>query len=392
MSQLPMSIATPALGVVWARARRVPDAGLTRSLFLDARATFSNMAGRRGTSGRILAIAACLVAPAACKRVAPELRMAPAPATDEGGPVPVGEPFRAGSAVARYFSYDLAVFYLPRPKADVRGLLIRLLQGEPIELRWQLPEGGAVAPVVGVREPPIAKFAPPSSESIGTRLTDEQKRQLAASQSVTILRFAGPGSDALATYPRALALVGELAAATGGLPWDEETREIFSVEAWEKRRRDWQGSLPDVADHIAIQAYVDGELLRMFTLGMRKLALPDLLVNEVPLSYKGHMASVIDVACQTLVERPVLGRAGELPLVLEDLKHAGARARATTNLLPNRKPRVPIQLVMERIEEGVTDNRLAEIALPGPAAELQERQVQLVADLFGSRRSDLSSP
>jgi len=51
------------------------------------------------------------------------------------------------------------------------GVLARVLQDGPIKLQWQPPEAGAAEPVVGIREPPIAKFAPPSAESIGARLT-----------------------------------------------------------------------------------------------------------------------------------------------------------------------------------------------------------------------------
>jgi uncharacterized protein YegJ (DUF2314 family) len=121
----------------------------------------------------------------------------------------------------------------------------------------------------------------------------------------------------------------------------------------------------------------------MITLGMEKLALPDVVVNQVALSDERAFGNLINVTCQTLFERPVLGRAGELAVALDELKHPGARSRATENPLKGAKQRATIHLSVAERQEDDPDN-LVEIVLPGAAAELQVRQTALVAQLFGS--------
>ena len=335
-----------------------------------------------------LVLCVAMGALAGCKRGATSAPGEPARVVrDAGSVVAPGKPVAAGSVLGEGFAIELAVYHLPRPKRDPDAVLARSLRGRPIALRPGPPAGPSAEPVMWVVKPPINDYLPPSDEDLdiaSNGLTDREKRQLAGSRSVTVLSFAGPGKSAAASYRHALALAGDLAAATGGIIWDAVTRELFSREAWAARLDSWHEGLPDVSAHILIHSYRDGELLRMITLGMGKLALPDVVVNQVALSDERAFGNLINIICQTLFERPALGRAGELAVALDELKHPGARSRATKNILEGAKRRATVRLSVAERQEGDPDN-LVEIVFPGAAAELHVRQTALVDQLFGSK-------
>jgi len=64
--------------------------------------------------------------------------------------------------------------------------------------------------------------------------------------------------------------------------WDEETREIFSPDAWhEKRLKSWSGDVPDTSSQTVIHIYKNDELDRAITLGMTKMGLPDVVFDSI---------------------------------------------------------------------------------------------------------------
>jgi uncharacterized protein YegJ (DUF2314 family) len=337
----------------------------------------------------VLALCAAAGAPAGCKRFATDPQHEPARAVrDSGPPVMPGKPVPAGELRGGQFSFELAVYYLPRPKTDPKAALARLVRGHPIALRPGSVGTPRLEPLMWMENEPSAKYPPPDEEMMeyaSKGLTDAQKSALGASQSVSVMVFAGPGERVAVTYRHALELIGELAAATGGLAWDDETRQVFSREAWAARLEGWHEGLPDVSKHTVIHSYRHGELMRMVTLGMAKFALPDVAVNQVASSDQPAFANVLNLACQTLHERPVLPRAGQLTLAIDDVKHPGARTWATERILDGGERRAAVQLAVGEPEEGDARNPLIEIVFPGPAAELQIRQTALVQRLWGGK-------
>jgi uncharacterized protein YegJ (DUF2314 family) len=350
-----------------------------------------SISGMRAAGHRtwLVAFAWCAAAgaPAGCKRFTTDTRSEPGRAVRDAGPaVTPGQPVPAGGLRAKEFSFTLAVYYLPLPKTDPKAALARLLRGRPIALRPGPVEGPRPEPVTWMVNKPSEEYPPPDEDMMeyaSKGLTDAQARALRKSRSVTVMSFAGPGERAAATYHQALQVTGELAAATGGLAWDDETRQVFSREAWEARVDDWHEGLPDITKHMLIHSYRDGELMRLVTLGMGKFALPDLAVNQVASS--NVVGNVLNLACQTILERPALARAGELTLAIDEVKHPGARSWATENILDGAKRRAVVQLAVGEQQEGDAQNPLVEIVFPGPAAELQVRQTALIDRLWGSK-------
>jgi len=305
----------------------------------------------------------------------------------DGGSAAPGEPVPAGTLLGDGFSVGIGVYHLPRPKTDPKTVLARLAPAHGFGIGEGDPENVPPTPTVWIEVAPAADYPPPDGELLEVAaqdLTRADLRDLAKSRSVTMLSFAGPATSALASYRQALAIADQLAAATGGLLWDQETRQVFSRKSWAPRLAGWHDGIPNLIDHIVIHDYRDGDLMRLVTLGMRKLALPDVAVEQVASESEQSMGHVLNDLCQTIAERPTLQRRGELTLSLDEIKHPAARADAALDLKKNAKRRAKIHLSAGKPQEGDTDNRLIEIAFPGPESERQVGQAALLSEVLGS--------
>jgi uncharacterized protein YegJ (DUF2314 family) len=296
------------------------------------------------------------------------------------GPSATEEPWRG-------VRFLIGVYHLPRAACDPKKTLERWAhKRNDLALLSSPPRTPPARPSVWLSSPPIADFAPPDERSLkffGRGLSAEEKRALPASKAVTVLAFAAPAAAALSTYRLSLDLGGFVARECGGVIWDDETRLAFSQSAWAERSRGWSADgLPDVSDHIAIHMYRDGELIRMITLGMAKLGLPDVVVNQVPSSYT-VMEDAIVLLCQRMVEgaRPVAGR--DFTLAVADLRHREVRRRLEKDFQKNALGRAVIHLAAGKHDKGDPENPLLELVFPGRAQQIQEQQSELLTELFG---------
>jgi uncharacterized protein YegJ (DUF2314 family) len=293
-----------------------------------------------------------------------------------------------GSLVAETFAFQLAIYHLEKPNQNVADIARSFLQNKPLALR-STPAEKVAGPSVAVGSPEIASYAPPSPdllEYFARGLSDAEKAALSGAREVTVLDFAGPGEAAPATYRLGLELVAEVVSKVRGFPWDEETREAFTVDEWQKRLRGWEEGRPDIARHITIHAYRHGELIRLVTLGMKKFALPDLAATDVSSSDSLALGNVVNLACQTMLERQRLDQPGKLDVSIDGVRHGDARARYSTNVLPSAERRATLELFLSRPEQGDADNRLLELGFSGPGG-LQERHAELIARIFGASDS-----
>lgn len=282
---------------------------------------------------------------------------------------------------------EVAILHTPLPHTPPQAALVRLLgNSEPMKLVDRLPENTPAVPVVFLDSHPSTEPWPMGEEELahfGRGLSAMDKQALRASKAVTVLTFKGPGRAALATYRRSLVLIAGLAKETGGLVWDQETRELFSQAAWAKRSQDWsERGMPSVMSQITIHAYRNGELARMITLGMRKFALPDVVINQVA---TGHinMPKVIDLVCQRFVEGASPVAPGKLTIAIDDVLHPEARKALAGVRAPGAPGRSELSLASGEHDEGDPENSLVEIVFPGAEATRPERQGELLRQLFG---------
>lgn len=306
-----------------------------------------------------------------------------------------GEPFGAGSPAAPQVAYELAIYYPGAPtRAPMQALKDRLAGGKfKLTLVERLPRR-ADDPVVTARLDTDVQqsYRPPSLsmlERFGRGLTREQAVALQGAKAALILRFAHAQKNGMLPYRASLQLLAQLAQDTGGLLWDEETREMFGIDEWRKQRLDsWDGELPYIARHTVIHAYQPRTLVRAITLGMAKFGLPDVVVEDFSWSMNVSMGNLLNLVTQTLGEGTPVGPRGHLDVDLKALRHARARESQSTGLLPGSTGRARLTLVEGRREDGDPDNRLVEIRFDGqPGNDANARQQALLHALYGSQDS-----
>jgi uncharacterized protein YegJ (DUF2314 family) len=235
-------------------------------------------------------------------------------------------------------------------------------------------------------------YAPPDLESLrffGRGISRQDAERLQNCTSALVLDFALPSQSRWDGLKEANLMIGELARKFGGLVWDEETRQVFSPDAWDRERLEsWTQEFPDVADHITIHAYRNDEYVRAITLGMTKFGLPDVVVEDVSWSLNRNMGHVMNMFCQTMAEGTVLRLERHVDLDVEAIKNAQVRKFHLDSLLENASKVALLTLDNGTRDEGDPDNRLIQLKFdryPGP--DVHAQQQHLIASLFGGEDS-----
>ncbi|NOU29352.1 MAG: DUF2314 domain-containing protein [Polyangiaceae bacterium] len=342
------------------------------------------------TTGLVLALCAISVG---CKRSS---ESKPVPATVvhavDAGLVAKGDAVPGGD-LRRDFHFTVGVYHFAAPGKDAEVAARKLLAAAEVPVRMEaagVRDAGAPLDKLSVKwaRPPVSAVAPPSLDTLrfrGKTLSDAEKESLQKAPAVTVLTFSGPARDALRGYRLARAVVAALEKAAPGAILDAETRETLPRSEWGARAVHEGAWLP-VHEHIVIDVYQDGELLRLVTLGMAKFGLPDVSVNQVSRHDSAAMGTLVNLVCQTLLERGSLPRPGELDVSVAGLTNEAARAKLEKDLVE-----VPgtgtLRLNTAEPHEGDAQNRLMEIAFPGRADELQQRQSKVLGDILGAKDS-----
>jgi uncharacterized protein YegJ (DUF2314 family) len=303
--------------------------------------------------------------------------------------------FPPGAPMKGPVGFVYAIYFAKAPATGPMAALQKALaqQGGALTLVKDLSPAPAEAQLSALLEVDVQKnFTPPDLRMIqyfGRGLSKEQSEEVQLAQQALVLEFRMPASPTYAGLRAADRLLLQVAEQTGGLLWDEETREILTAAEWRKRRVDgWQGDTPYVARHTIIHAYREDQLLREITLGMAKFGLPDVVVNEVAHSQNNQAGNLINILAQALAEGAAIGPGGTLTLNLKAIKHESVRGAQLPTLQDNATATAQLALYSGKPEEGDPRNRLLEIGFdryPGPDRHAQ--QTALFASLFGSADS-----
>lgn len=304
-------------------------------------------------------------------------------------------PFPSGPPQAESIRFQLAVYYPSSPKEEPLAALRAVAARETpaLALTAALPHKPARMHLHARMEMDVkGNYAVPDLRALqysGRGLSPAQSKALQHTKQALILNFAHPGKDTMQGLRNAYIVAIKVASRTGGLVWDEETREVFTPEKWQERRiGSWSGNLPDVAKHTVIHAYKSGELVRSITLGMSKFGQPDLIIDQFPWSSNDSMGNVLNLASQALVEGALIGPNGRLDLDINTLKNPAVRAREVASFKPNARGTASLALVKGKREEGDPRNRLAEITFSlHNAPDLHSRQDAVASSLYGSSDS-----
>lgn len=306
-----------------------------------------------------------------------------------------GSPVPSGSQVAEFIRYQFAIYFIAVPSKEPMAALRSQLEREPSSpaLTTSIPAKPVAAQVQAKLVNSVQEdYAPPSLEMLqrfGRGLTREQAVALQAARQALILDFVHPRAMSLAAYRRSLQITEKLARETGGLLWDEETREVFNADEWHKRRLEtWEGEIPDVLKHTVIHAYKGDKLVRAITLGMAKFGLPDLVVSDFSWSSNRPMGNLINLFAQAMVEGANVGAKGFYDLDLRSIRHVAVRQSQLTTLKSGSEAVARLVLVEGSPEDGDPQNRLVEIRFDRAAGpDHYARQEALLGALFGTEDS-----
>lgn len=313
---------------------------------------------------------------------------APDASEPSGGVPPPQTPLRAPG-----FRFRFSIYMPPTDRAKVKRAVATAVEAAGFKLIAER-ESSLPATTVQLVQPPIELARPPAideMERFGTGLDSNERVQLSTSKSVACLEVVGPAERAFGDYRKALLLGRDLAKALHGLPWDDEMRSAFTQSAWNRRIDAWQGDAePNVIDHVLLDQYREGELFRIVSLGMVKFGLPDVVVNQVAGTDAAGMAALLNLTLQGLLEQKQPDSRGRLALAIDAVRELRARSWLLSNVGPNGKRSVELQLTEAVAQKDDAKNRLLEIAFAGPPKQLQQRHNQLLSALFGSKDATVS--
>ena len=312
-----------------------------------------------------------------------EKRSEPAPAVrvdDEAQPNQGDvEPWPEGSVLTSPVYVPMAVYGLPGATKEVEAVAKAVLATHadtlPILTEDEAREGkrGVVVTV-----PAIDTYAPPTPEDMQYLSVDvppADAESVQGSKSVVELTFIDPKAANAATLVRdAQAIIGAIAEQSGGLPWDESTRQLFGRDAWNERTKVVPAATPDaLIPHFTIHMYRNGTHIRLVTLGLSKLGLPELAIDGVAQADTQRMAALINATAAALHGTGAVGPDGSLVVT----GHDGDAETKTS-----------IRLGKGTRQDGDSPAPLATIRFPGTGA-LQARHAALLSTVLGAPEDEL---
>jgi len=274
----------------------------------------------------------------------------------------------AGSPIADSIQFEYAVYMLPihakNPSVALQELLAKKYAS--LKLVAEMPNAPREMVLSARLQKHVQKeYAPPDMESLlhsGYGLSPEQAQALQKSEEAFILRFSHPKENVWTGLRNANALVEEIARKTNGLVWDDETREVFTLDAWHgKRLKPWSGDVPDISSQTVVQTYKKDELVRAITLGMKKVGLPDVVMDDFPWSLEDQVGNLISLFCQSMAEGAVFKESGKFSLRLSEIKNSEMRDAQSKSLKGNSAGVAHLLLNPGVWEEGDPKNRLIQL-------------------------------
>jgi len=130
--------------------------------------------------------------------------------------------------------------------------------------------------------------------------------------------------------------------------------------------------------------YDAGHSQRAISLGMAKMGLPDLVVEDLAQHSQGEIGNLINLVSQALAEGQAARKTCGFRLALSEIRDAGIREEMMKALKPNSTGVACLTLLPGKWEDGDPHNRLVQLAFdkyPGP--DLHARQEAMIDSFFG---------
>ena len=297
----------------------------------------------------------------------------------------------AGSPMADSIRFEYAVYMLPAHVKDPMAVLREALakQYANLKLIGEIPKQPREMVVSARMKKHVQQeYAPPDMQylrSFGYGLSQKQAQDLQKSEEAFVLQFSHPQENVWTGLRNSDALVEEIARNTNGLVWDEQTREVFTPDAWHERRlKSWSGDVPDISSQTVIHVYKKDELDRAITLGMTKMGLPDVVVDVISGSSSRPVGNLINLFCQAMAEGAVFEESGKFRLELRAIKDSKVREAQLKSVKGNFMGVAYLTLRPGVWEEGDPKNRLIQLTADRYVGnDVLAKQDQMIGCFFG---------
>ncbi|WP_375768291.1 DUF2314 domain-containing protein [Archangium gephyra] len=322
-----------------------------------------------------------------------------APAADKPTPPPADKadtaadtPFPAPLLHNADITYTFVILHPAPPKGDVVAEARKLLASKYKELAgaWK---PGAPQPEVELQAVPPEELEPIDEEVLdffGRKLDAGERKRLTQARHATVLAFHVPFARRNEALLAATRFAHQLASERAGFLWDAETREYYSPQRWKEQRLDgWNSGAPSLPAHITMHVYGEGERLRVITLGMAKLGLPDLVVEQVQRSMSNEVGTLVNGMAQLLAEGLELPEDGTLNVDLTRVKDAKVKRQLEAKMSEGARRSLKLRAIEATRDEGDPDNHLLEIAFPGSGTP-HARQLAALDTLFGKQPDSIT--
>ncbi len=312
---------------------------------------------------------------------------------------PVGaDLIEAGDVRTDYGVFSVVFYYAPDPMAPTRKTVAELRKEHlPDVPLIRNDEESQELMFLGLAEEaaPLAEFVLPSDDYFthsGPGMTPADVAALRATSVATNLVFVVPVEEVWIKAQAFETLVHAFAEATGAYIWDSATRECFTRDAWQAIRLPGAATaVPDITRHITIHFYQPEEespLLRAVTLGMEKFALPNVVVERLRPGESQAVGTLINLVCQSLVERPFVPHPARHVVRIEDIDSEAFRQGIGRFQGAHATGEITLVLTRGGRDEGDPAGPLIELGFgEAPGETLDGRRQAALAALFGATES-----
>jgi uncharacterized protein YegJ (DUF2314 family) len=303
---------------------------------------------------------------------------------------------RTGEIRSENASYSVVFFYPAEPKARPEFVAENLVRKILPEVNFTKDRENPVdSPFIGFEEEiaPLKQFPVPEPrflEFAGQGLTAEDLAAIQRSPRATHLILDMNPEHVFTVGRRFTELVLEFADQTGAYILDSATRQLFSREAWKRRRLDtWpEGGEPAMESQITIHLHRPSEqspYLRAVSLGMEKFALPDLVVERLADEEKSQAGQLINLIAQSWAENPDIADGDREVFKVAELQSERVRERYKATGEANAALEAAVALVPGTRQEGDPTNRLVQIDFRhGEGKTPDEKRKSVLLRAFGA--------
>ncbi|MEM7384853.1 MAG: hypothetical protein AAF514_07895 [Verrucomicrobiota bacterium] len=281
---------------------------------------------------------------------------------------------------ARIIDFQYAIYDLRTEASDDLVAMARILLKETFANRLVYQDGTVPAAkdtaYVHFREVPAKDYEPPKPEYLkekGFGLTVDLVNRLGASRRVLLIDLFAVEPADYGYLEKGNSLAASLADKMQGLVWDEETRELYSIDAWRAKRLAVKGGI--AFRNTNVHGYkLESGYHRLTTIGMAKLGSPDFTIDEFPYAFWTSMNELLEGLTRNTEKRSPFKT--KLAYTADDVKQLYALEQPASAL-----PKISL-LLTER-QENDPRNAMLTVDFNGyPGEYYQDQQLYLLKKLF----------